>query len=64
MAILAHNGYFLSASPEDDSIVAQTRKAGENEFVVIRCQMERVSNDDDTPSEERGSIKDIELNYV
>jgi len=64
LAILAHNGYFLSASPDDDSIVAVSRKAGEHEMVTMRCQMERVANDDGTPVEERGTIKDIEINYV
>lgn len=64
MAILAHNGYFMSADPKDDSIVACTRKAGDDEMVVMRCQTERVSNEDDTPTEEKGSIRDIEVNYV
>ncbi|CAL8091228.1 unnamed protein product [Orchesella dallaii] len=63
IALLAHNGYFMSADPDDDSIVASSRKAGDAEMVVIRCQTERVEKDD-TPTEERGSIKDIELNYV
>jgi len=64
MALLAHNGYFLSASPEDDSIVAVSRNAGDNEMVIMRCQTERVSKDDGTPVEERGTIRDIEINYV
>ncbi|ODM95081.1 Protein FRG1 [Orchesella cincta] len=63
MALLAHNGYFMSASPDDDSIVAQSRKAGDAEMVVMRCQTEKVEKDD-TPTEEKGSIRDIELNYV
>lgn len=63
MALLAHNGYFMSADPTDDSIVATSRKAGDAEMVVMRCQTEKVEKDD-TPTEERGSIRDIELNYV
>lgn len=64
MAIQGHSGHFMSVNPEDDSIVAQSRKAGENEMVIMRIQNEKVADDDDTPVEEKGSIRDIEINYV
>lgn len=64
MALLAHNGCFMSPKPEDDTIVAVSKKAGKEQYVTLRCQEQVRNPDDDIPTEEKGNIADIELNYV
>ena len=64
MALLGCNGCFMSAKSDDDSIVCQSMKAGPNEFIRLRCQAQEQSETDDIPSEEKGNIRQIEINYV
>lgn len=64
MALNGCNGCFLSAD-EDDDVVCAKKTAGDMEMIRIRSN---VSLDVDPksaiPTEERGSLKDAEINYV
>jgi protein FRG1 len=64
MALLSHNGCFMSIDQNEDAVIAKSRKAGPSEIVNLRCQMERKDSKDDGPSDEKGSLKDVELNFV
>ncbi|XP_046569053.1 protein FRG1-like isoform X1 [Haliotis rubra] len=64
MALNGFNGCFLSAN-EDGAIMCESRKAGPDEMIKIRSCAE--SEEDplgNVPKEERGSLKDSEVNYV
>lgn len=64
MAIQGYNECFMSVD-EEDCIVAQAKTAGNEEFVCIRSQTVREVNPlKDVPTEEQGSIDQIEVNYV
>lgn len=64
MALNGSNGCFLAAD-EDEDVVCVSKKAGDNEMIKIRSN---VSLDIDPksliPVEERGSLKQAEVNYV
>lgn len=64
MALNGSNNCFMSFN-DDGDIVCTSKKAGEREMLKIRVN-EKVEKDplDDIPLEERGKIKDAEINYV
>lgn len=65
MAIQGYNECFMSVDDEEDYIVARAKTAGPNEFICIRSQTVREVNPlKDVPTEEQGSIDQIEINYV
>jgi protein FRG1 len=64
MALLGSNGCFMLARKEDDCIVATSKKAGPENYIKLRCQEQLDKDKDDTPSEEKGNLKDIEVNYI
>ncbi|KAK9498404.1 hypothetical protein O3M35_003044 [Rhynocoris fuscipes] len=65
LALLGCTNCFMSVRDSDDSIVVENRTAGPNEFLTIRSQKEKeLTNISEVPVEEKGSIKEIELNYV
>jgi len=65
MALLSNSGCFLSVNDDDDSIVADKRTAGRNEMLWVRTQTVKLNDQiPQVPDEERGSISQIEVNYV
>lgn len=55
----------MSIRDSDDTLVAVSQKAGDNEMVVIRSSAVRdTDKKPEIPIEEQGSLIDIELNYV
>lgn len=56
----------MSVRQSDDTIVVASRTAGENEYIHIRYLASIREQDplENVPLEERGSVKDIEKNYV
>lgn len=66
MALQAANDCFLSIDDEDDQLVAVRKKAGENEFCIIRSNAYRgevISSN--APIEEKiEDLNQVELNYV
>ncbi|CAH1266927.1 FRG1 [Branchiostoma lanceolatum] len=64
MALLAGNSCFVSCNDSGD-IVATTKTAGEGEMIKIRTNVEKVKKQKvDVPDEEKGSLKEAEVNYV
>lgn len=56
----------MSVRDSDDTIVVTSRTATNNEFVKVRY-MAAVKEKDplqDVPTEERGDVSEIEVNYV
>lgn len=65
MALQAANGCFVSIDPEDDAVVALRKTVGEAEICTIRtCAVREANSDDETPVEEKGSLAEVEINYV
>ncbi|XP_026481956.1 protein FRG1 homolog [Ctenocephalides felis] len=64
-ALLGPRNNFVAVDPEDDAIVALSKKASADEYVVIRTMNERENEEQiEVPSEEKGNLKEVELNYV
>ncbi|XP_011442674.2 protein FRG1 homolog [Magallana gigas] len=64
MALNGSNGKFLSAN-RDDEIVCLSSKAGEQEIIQIRLNTSlEVDPLENIPKEERGKVKETEINYV
>ena len=65
MALLGANSCFVSVDPEDDAFVALRKKVGESEIVVIRsCAHKDLNTKDDEPTEEKGNLAQVEINYM
>nr|CAH7729757.1 unnamed protein product [Callosobruchus chinensis] len=65
LALLGYNDCFLSVDTEDDSVVANAKRAGPGQFIQIRSQSIKEENPlKDVPTEEQGKVNEIELNYV
>lgn len=64
MALNGSNNCFMSYD-DDGDIVCTSKKAGDNEMITIRMNA-KIEYDplNDIPTEERGKIKDAEINYV
>lgn len=65
MALLSATGCFMAVDPENDDVVASSRKVGPNEILRIRSSAPQDNTgEDEGPSEEKGNIGEIEENYV
>lgn len=65
MALLSATGCFMAVDPENDDVVASSKRVGPNEILKVRSSAPQDNTgDDDGPSEEKGSIKQVEENYV
>ncbi|KAM3940742.1 protein FRG1 isoform 1-T2 [Leptodactylus fuscus] len=64
MALMASNSCFVGCNEEGD-LVAYSKTAGDAEMIKIRCCTERESQrEDNLADEDRGNVKQCELNYV
>ncbi|XP_075228177.1 protein FRG1 homolog [Lycorma delicatula] len=58
-------GHFMSIRESDDTLVAVSQTAGENEMVVVRSSaLRETDKKPEIPVEEQGSLSEIEVNYV
>lgn len=65
MAILAANSNFLAIDPEDDALVCLRKKVGADEVLTIRsCAVLEKNTSDDVPTEEKGDLSQVEINYI
>lgn len=65
LALQAANNCFLAIDPEDDAVVALQKYAGQAECVSIRCCAVRETDEkDEMPTEEKGNLAQVEINYV
>ncbi|XP_043282497.1 protein FRG1 homolog [Venturia canescens] len=64
LAILSTTNRFISITDQDD-VVCNIKTAGPKEYLSIRSMIQRVEDPNkDVPIDERGSLNDIEVNYV
>ncbi|XP_011502193.1 PREDICTED: protein FRG1 homolog [Ceratosolen solmsi marchali] len=64
LAILGNTGCFISVN-EDDDIICKKPTAGPNEYVWIRSMIQQIDDPNkDIPTEEQGSLEEVEVNYV
>ncbi|GBP50133.1 Protein FRG1 homolog [Eumeta japonica] len=63
-AILSAHNKFISVNPDDDSVIAKSTSASENEFCIIRCNRAKEEKTDLVPKEEQANLEEVEVNYV
>ncbi|CAH1108562.1 unnamed protein product [Psylliodes chrysocephalus] len=64
-ALIGYNDCFLSVSPEDDTVVANAKKAGEEQYLTLRSQtIKEDTSQADAGTEDQGNVKQIEINYI
>lgn len=54
----------MSVTPDDDSVIAKSVSAGENEYCIIRSNKAKEVNKAVLPAEEEGNLNEVEVNYV
>lgn len=55
----------MSVDPDEDTVVALSKRAGPDHFIQIRSQTQRTINPvKDVPAEEQGDLRQVEINYV
>lgn len=65
MALQSYTECFMSIDNEEDTVVATSKTAGNDQILQIRSQTIRTVNPNkDVPVEEQGNIKQVEINYV
>lgn len=65
LALLGCNECFMSVVFSDDSVVARSKKAGQEEMLRIRSSVSKeVDPEADLPDEEKGNLAEVEENYV
>lgn len=65
LALQAANNCFIAIDPEDEAVVALKKHAGQAEYVSIRCCAVRDTDEkDEIPTEEKGDLSQVEINYV
>lgn len=62
----AANSCFVAVDPEDDALVALRKTAGAAEVLTVRCAGVRPETGakDDVPTEEKGDLSQVEINYM
>lgn len=64
MAILSSMGKFISVNSDDD-VVCENKTAGKSEFLSVRSITQREEDPNKgVPTEEQGSLTEVEVNYV
>ncbi|KAK0079073.1 hypothetical protein PV325_001754 [Microctonus aethiopoides] len=64
LAILGNNGCFLSVT-DDDDVACIKETAGPTEYICLRSIVQRVDDPNKgVPTEEQGSLNEVEINYV
>uniref|UniRef100_A0A0K8TUK4 Protein FRG1 homolog n=1 Tax=Tabanus bromius TaxID=304241 RepID=A0A0K8TUK4_TABBR len=65
MALQSETGHFMAIDPEDDACVALRKKVGEAEICTVRsCAPREDEVHDEEPTEEKGDLSQVEINYV
>ena len=65
LALLGPNNKFLTLDEESETIECTQSKAGQGEMVQVRSNSQRAEDKEVfVPTEERGKVGQIELNYV
>lgn len=65
MALFGANSCFMAIDPEDDALICLRKKVGDAEVAIIRtCAVKVKNTTDDIPTEEKGNLAEVEINYV